>query len=99
MELVLGSLPSQREGETLKDYLNRFYAVTVRLQTHDEEMMVATFIQGMTVGSFNDSLIRNPAETFPEVRERAFAHIEAKEAVLRKNDSSRSKQPRPKESN
>ena len=61
--------------ETLKDYLNRFCAVTVKLQTHDEEMMIA---------AFERSLIKNPAETF---------------YVLRKNDSSRSRQLKPKESN
>jgi len=37
----------QSEGETLKDYLNRFCTVTVKLQTHDEEMMIATFKQGI----------------------------------------------------
>jgi len=37
----------QREGEALKDCLNRFCTVTVRLQTHDEEMMIAAFKQGM----------------------------------------------------
>jgi len=89
----------QRKGEALKDYLNRFCAVVVRLQTHDEDMMVAAFVQGMAAGSFSDSLIKNPAEIFSEVREQVVAHIKAEEAVLRKNGSSRSKQPRPKESN
>jgi len=52
----------------------------------------------MTISSFSDSLIRNPKETLSEVRERATAHIKAEEVVLRKNGSSRSKQPRHKES-
>jgi len=73
--------------------------VTVRLQTHVEEMMVVAFVQGMTAGPFNNSLLRNPTVTFFEVRERVFTNIEAEEVVLRKNDNSRSKQPRPKESN
>ena len=89
----------KKEGEELKDYLNRFCVIRVRLQTHDEEMMVAAFVQGMTTEPFSDSLIRNPTKTFSEVRERAIAHIEAKETILRKNGSSRSKQPKPKESN
>jgi len=33
----------QKEGETLKVYLNRFWALTVRLQTHDEKVMVTAF--------------------------------------------------------
>ena len=83
----------------LKDYLNRLWAVMVRLQTHDEEMMIAAFEQGIAVGPFSDSLIRNSAETFSEVLERVITHIEMKETVLRKNYISRSRQPRPNESN
>jgi len=60
--------------------------------------MIAAFKQGMATGPLSDSLIRNPAETFSEVRERAIAHIEAEEAVLRKNGCSHSRQPKPKES-
>jgi len=74
----------QREEELLKDYLNKFWALTVRLQTHDEDVMVTTFEQGITAGPFSVSLIRNLAETFSEIRERVVAHIEVDE---RKNDS------------
>jgi len=98
-EVVRPFLRQEKEGEALKDYLNRFCEVTVRLQTHDEEIMVFAFIQGMTAGPFSDSLINNPTETFSEVRERAVIHIEAEEVVLKKNRSSHSTQPKPKESN
>jgi len=39
----------QRGGEPLKDYLNRFYSVTVRLQTHDEDMIIDAFEKGIVV--------------------------------------------------
>jgi len=81
----------QSEGESLKGYLNRFCAIFVRLQTQDEEMVVAAFIQGMTARPFSNSLIRNPTETLSEVCERANTHIEVEEVVLIKNGSSRSK--------
>jgi len=42
----------QREGETLKYYLNRFWALIVTLQTHDENVMVFAFEQGVAPGSF-----------------------------------------------
>ena len=29
----------QREGETQKDYLNQFWALTVKLRTHEENIM------------------------------------------------------------
>jgi len=57
----------QREGEPLKDYLNRLSALTVRLQMHDEDMMIVAFKQGIAAGPFNNSLIRNPMETFSEI--------------------------------
>jgi len=72
----------QREGELLKDYLNKFNALIVRLQTHDEQMMIVAFEQGMVARSFSDSLIRSPAEMFFEVHERVVAHIKAKEWKL-----------------
>jgi len=89
----------QREGESLKDYLNRFCTVTVRLQTHDEDMMISAFEQGIVSRPFTNSLIKNPTKTFSEVRERVVAHIEAEEVVLRKNDNSHSRQPKSKENN
>jgi len=87
----------QREGEFLKEYLNRLCIVSIRLQTQDEEMVVAAFMQGMIASAFSVSVIRNPAETLVEVRERATTHIEAEEVVLRKNDNSCLKQPKYKE--
>jgi len=88
----------QREEELLKDYLNRLWALTVRLQTHDKDVMVPTFKQGIAAGPFSDSLDKNPAETFSEIRERVVTHIEAEEVVARKNNSSYSRKPRPTES-
>jgi len=59
----------QSKGESLKGYLDILCAISVRLRTQDEDMVVAAFVQGITASPFNDSLIRNPAETLPEVRE------------------------------
>jgi len=59
----------QREGESLKEYLNHFCAISVRLQTQDEEIMVVAFVKGMTTSPFSDSLIRNQVEMLSEVRE------------------------------
>jgi len=71
----------KREGETLKEYLNRFWALMLRLQTHDEDVMVTAFEQGITMGPFSDSLNRNQAETFFEIQRRVVAHINIEEAV------------------
>jgi len=87
----------QRQGESLKNYLNRFRVFTVKLQTQDEPLMVHAFRQGLTTGSFSDSLIRNPARTFGEIRCQVVAHIGAEEAVSMKHNSIHPKQAKPKE--
>jgi len=57
----------QGEWESLKEYLNIFCAVSIRLHTQDEEMEVVAFVQGMARNPFSESLIRNLAETLAEV--------------------------------
>ena len=59
----------QREGESLKEYLNKICAVSVRLQTQDEEMEVSAFVEGMTKNPFSDSLIYSAMKTLSEVCE------------------------------
>jgi len=48
--------------------MNRFGAFVVKLQTQDEALMVHAFGQGIMSGPFSDSLIRNWARTFWEIR-------------------------------
>ncbi|XP_068498551.1 uncharacterized protein [Phaseolus vulgaris] len=85
----------QREGESMKNYLNRSWALTVKLQNHDEVVMVNAFEQGIMIGPFSDLLIKNPAETFSEIR--VVAHINAEEAVSTKHINLYSGQTKPKE--
>ena len=65
----------------MKDFLNRFGAFVVKLQNQDEALMVHAFGQGILSGPFNDSLIRNRARMFGEIRRRVVAHIVAEEVV------------------
>jgi len=58
----------QYQGEPLKDFLNRFGALVVKLHTKDEAMMVHTFRRGLLSGPFSDSLIRCRPKTFCEIR-------------------------------
>jgi len=48
-------------------------------------------------GPFNDSLIRNPARTFGEIRRQVVTHISAEEAVSMKRDNTYPGQAKPKE--
>jgi len=88
----------QRQGEPLKDFLNRFGAFVVNLQKQDEALMVHAFEQGILSGPFSDSLIRNWPRTFGEIRRRTIAHIAAEEAVMVKRGSLYSGQAKPRES-
>jgi len=65
----------QYQGESLNEFLNRFGAQVVRLNTKDETMMVHAFRKGIVPGPFSESLIRNRPKTFSEIRRRAVAHI------------------------
>ena len=74
----------QYQGEPLKDFLNRFGALVVKLHTKDEAMMVHAFRWGVLSGPFNDSLIRCCPKTFCEIRRRVVAHIGVEEEVTEK---------------
>ena len=58
----------QYQGESLKDFLNRFRAQIVRLPGKDEEMFVHAFKKGIFPGPFSESLIRCHPATFAEIR-------------------------------
>jgi len=66
---------TQYQGESLKDFLNRFGAQVVRLYTKDEDMMVHTFRKGILSKPFSEYLIKCRPKTFCEIRHRAVAHI------------------------
>jgi len=58
---------NQKQGESLKDFLIGFGESTMKLQTQDEALMVHAFEQGIMIGPFSVSLIRNPARLFGEI--------------------------------
>ncbi|XP_068486891.1 uncharacterized protein [Phaseolus vulgaris] len=74
----------QYQGESLKDFLNRFGAQIVRWPGKDEDMFVHAFKKGMLHGSFSESLIRSHPATFAEIRRRVVAHIAAESEVSEK---------------
>jgi len=77
----------QYQGESLKDFLNRFGAHVVRLHTKDEDMMVHAFRKGILPGPFSESLIKCRPKTFCEIRHRAVAHIVVEGEVTEKRES------------
>ncbi|XP_068504498.1 uncharacterized protein [Phaseolus vulgaris] len=65
----------QSQGETLKEYINRFGAQMVKVGTTEEPMIVYAFVKGVCPGPFGESIIRNRPRTFAELRRRAVEHI------------------------
>ena len=59
--------------------------------------MVNAFEQGVMAGPLSDSLIRNSAVTFVEIRRQAVAHINAEKAVSVKHNNTYPGQTKPKE--
>jgi len=77
----------QYQGESLKDFLNRFGAQVVRLHTKDENMMVHPFRKGIMPGPFGESIIRCRPKTLCEIRRRAVTHIVAEGELTEKRGS------------
>jgi len=77
----------QYQGESLKEFLNRFGVQVVKLHTKDEAMTVHAFTKGVLPGAFSDSLIRCCPKTFCEIRRRVVAHIVAEDRLTEKHGS------------
>jgi len=84
----------QYQGESLKDFLNRFRAQIVRMPGKDEEMCVHAFKKGDLLGPFSESLIRSHPATFAEIRRRVVAHIAAESEVSDKRGNMAPAKPR-----
>ena len=74
----------QYQGESLKEFLNKFGVQVVRLKPTDEAMTVHAFTKGMLPGLFSESLLRFYPKMFCEIRRRASAHITAEDRVTEK---------------
>jgi len=84
----------QYQGETLKEYINRFGAQVVKVGTTEEPMIVYTFRKGMCPGPFCESIIRSHPRTFAEIRRRAVEHIATEGEVCEKRMSVAPARPR-----
>ena len=75
------------QGETLKEYINRFGAQVVKVGTTEEPMIVYAFVKGICPDPFGESIIRNRPRTFAELRRRAVEHIASEGEVCVKRTS------------
>ncbi|XP_068486930.1 uncharacterized protein [Phaseolus vulgaris] len=84
----------QYQGETLKEYINRFGAQVVNVGTTEESVIVYAFRKGVCPGPFCESIICNRPKTFAEIRRRAVEHIVSEGEVYEKCTSVAPARPR-----
>ncbi|GKU89032.1 hypothetical protein SLEP1_g3225 [Rubroshorea leprosula] len=75
---------TQREGESLKNYMNRFNDAMLEVNAFDEAVGVTAMMQGLNHDRFRDNLIKNTPTTFDKVNQRSLKFIKAEEYVLSK---------------
>ncbi|GKV01449.1 hypothetical protein SLEP1_g14000 [Rubroshorea leprosula] len=78
---------AQREGESLKNYLNRFNDAVLEIDSFDQAVGIAAITEGLAHERFRDSLIKHPPASFEEVNDRSCNFITTEEYVLSQKPS------------
>ncbi|XP_057452592.1 uncharacterized protein LOC130744422 [Lotus japonicus] len=65
----------QSEGETLKQYVRRFNAASVKIEESEPHACARAFKNGLLLGKLNSKLSHKPTRSMAEVRARANTYI------------------------
>ena len=82
----------QREDETLRSYITRFNNEALSIDEADDKILVAVFTNGLRKGKFLFSLYKNDPKTMSEVLYRAIKYMNAKDALLAREDKPRKRE-------
>ncbi|XP_057438355.1 uncharacterized protein LOC130730373 [Lotus japonicus] len=74
----------QFESETLKQYVKRFSAASVKIEESEPNACARAFKNGLQPGKLNSKLSRKPARSMAEIRARANTYILDEEDVKRR---------------
>ena len=80
----------QGSQESLKSYMQRFNAESLKIDIPDEKFAITAFIAGLGVQSKDlmFSISKNPQASMPEVLAKAEKYIKGEEALISKKESS-----------
>ncbi|KAL0443977.1 UNVERIFIED_CONTAM: hypothetical protein Slati_2120400, partial [Sesamum latifolium] len=92
-ELSLFSI-RQKEGESLKDYLQRFNTAALEVPSATQEVKASTFAQGLMDGDFFKSLAKKPTIEFDVLLARAAKYINMEDAQASKREGRGEKRKR-----
>ncbi|KAL0458849.1 UNVERIFIED_CONTAM: hypothetical protein Slati_0512100 [Sesamum latifolium] len=76
----------QKEGKSLKDYLQRFNTVALEVPLAIQEVKASAFVQGLTDGDFFKSLAKKPATQFDVLLAQAAKYINMEDAQASKRE-------------
>ena len=79
----------QQEDETLRSYITRFNKEALSIDEADDKILMATFTNGLLNGKFLFSLYKNDPKTMSDVLYRATKYMNAKDALLAREDKPR----------
>ena len=82
----------QREDEMLRSYITRFNKEALSIDEVDDKILVAAFTNGLQEGKFLFSLYKNDPKTMLEVLYRATKYMNAKDALLAREEKPRKRE-------
>ncbi|GKV50051.1 hypothetical protein SLEP1_g56766 [Rubroshorea leprosula] len=75
---------SQKEGESLRDYMQRFNKATLDIGNVPDTICLSALLHGLKRGRFLDNLLENPPKTWNEVNDRSASFILSEDFQLSK---------------
>ncbi|GKV29468.1 hypothetical protein SLEP1_g38394 [Rubroshorea leprosula] len=75
---------NQREGESLRDYMQRFNKATLDIDNIPDTICLSALLHGLKRGRFLDDLLENPPRTWNEVNDRSASFILSEDFQLSK---------------
>ena len=82
----------QREDETLRSYITRSNKEALSIDKADDKILVAVFTNGLRKGKFLFFLHKYDPKTMSEVLYRAIKYMNAKDALLAREDKPRKRE-------